>query len=175
MKYLFLITLSSLFLFSCESIKVTMDYDNTVDFSKYKTYQLDHNVEELPLNDLNKTRLLNAVKSQMQEKGFSESDEPDVFVDLVLTAQQEQNTYANTNYYGGGYRYGRGGGFSTTDVNTVTYVVGTLFIDLIDAKEEKLVWQGRGEGTIDENTKNREKNINDVVKKIFYYYPPKSK
>ncbi len=173
MKRLIVFGLFSMFFFSCESIKVSMDYDNTADFSKYKTYKFDHRVDELPLNDLNKDRLKNAVNNQMAAKGFSESDNPDVYVDIVLTAQQEQNTYATTNYYGGGYRYGRGG-FSTTDVNTVNYVVGTLFIDLIDAETEKLVWQGRGEGTIDENTKNREKNINDVVQKIFYYYPPKS-
>ncbi len=161
-----------LFLFSCESIKITTDYDKTADFSKYKTYQFDHRVNELPLNDLNKNRLLTAIENQLNEKGLTKADNPDLFVDVVLTAKQEQNTYASTNYYGGGYRYGYGG-MSTTDINTVTYVVGTLFIDLIDAEKKQLVWQGRGEGTIDEDTNDREKNINDAVRKIFYYYPPK--
>lgn len=162
------------FLFSCESIKITTDYDKTVDFSNYKTYKFDNRVDELPLNDLNKKRLLDAIETNMSAKGFKKSDTPDLLVDIVITARQEQNTYATTNYYGGGYRYRYGGGMSTTNVNTETYTVGTLFIDFIDAEKKVLVWQGRGEGTIDENTKNREKNINDVVKKIFYFYPPKN-
>ncbi len=175
MKRIFLFLIFPIFLFSCESIKITMDYDNTVDFSRYKTYKFEDNVQSLPLNDLNKRRMIKAVEDQLTEKGFSKSEDPDVYVDLVISSREQQETYATTNYYGGGYRYGRGGGFSSTNVSTITYTVGTIFIDIIDAKKKQLVWQGRGEGTIEKDPKNREKNINYAVSKIFYNYPPSSK
>ncbi len=74
-----------------------------------------------------------------------------------------------------GYRYGYGGGFSTTTINYDTYTDGTLFIDMIDATKKQLVWQGRGTKTFDENAsqQRREENINYAVKQIFVTYPPK--
>jgi hypothetical protein len=56
-----------------------------------------------------------------------------------------------------------------------SYIGGTVFIDLIDAKSNQLVWQGRGAGTYQENIspEKREKRINKGVAKIFKNYPPK--
>jgi hypothetical protein len=75
-------------------------------------------------------------------------------------------------YYG---RYGYGGGFGTTQINYNTYMDGTLFINVVDKTSEKIVWQGRGTKTIDENAspEKREKNINYAVKSIYYKYPVK--
>ena len=68
-----------------------------------------------------------------------------------------------------------GGRFSTTTINYDTYVDGTLFVDMIDAKKNQLVWQGRGTKTVDPDAsqKKREENINYAVKLIFEKYPPK--
>jgi hypothetical protein len=50
-----------------------------------------------------------------------------------------------------------------------------LFINAIDKSSEKIVWQGRGTKTIDEDAspEKREKNINYAVKSIFNNYPVK--
>jgi len=72
-----------------------------------------------------------------------------------------------------------GGGMAMAHTTTTytDYVVGTLFINMVDASKEQLVWQGRAEKTLNEDTKpeKREKNINDAVQKVFYKYPPKIK
>ena len=97
----------------------------------------------------------------------------------MKTETKQTATATNTGgYYGygyGGYRYGYGGGFSTTTINYDTYQEGTLFIEMVDPKKLELVWQGRGNGTMnpDASAKKREDNINYAVKKIFYEYPPK--
>ena len=64
---------------------------------------------------------------------------------------------------------------STTHVSYNDYTVGTLFINMIDAEKEQLIWQGRGEKTVSEGSspEKREKNINNATAKIFSKYPPK--
>ena len=162
---------------SCSSIKVSSDFDKTAGFSSYKTYAFTPEALALPLDDINRNRLLGAIEKELAAKGFSKSDNPDVLIDLNIKTQTQQTaTATNTGgYYGRGYRYGYGGGFSTTTINYDTYTDGTLFIDMIDATKKQLVWQGRGTKTLDENAsqQRREENINYAVKQIFVKYPPK--
>ena len=177
MKQITTFFLLSLFAVSAlAQVKVSYDYDNQADFASYKTYKFTDDAMKLPINDLNRKRMLDAISSELAKKGFSPSDDPDVWVDVVVTAQQKQSSTASTNYYGSGYRYRWGGGFSTTNISTHDYIEGTVFIDLIDAKTKQLVWQGRGVGTVAESIKpeKREQRIKKGTAKIFKKYPPGS-
>lgn len=162
---------------SCSSVKISSDFDRTAGFSTYKTYSFTEEALNLAVDDLNRKRLFTAIESELAAKGFTKSESnPDVMIDIKLKGEQKQTaTATNTGGYGYGYRYGWGGGFSTTTINYDTYVDGTLFIDMIDAKKNQLVWQGRGTKTIepDASEKKREQNINYAVKQIFMKYPPK--
>jgi len=127
---------------------------------------------DLPVNEFNKTRVLNAIEEQMSLKGFTKADDPQVLVNLHVRAERKVEASANTNYYGGSYRYRYGGGFSTTTVNVNEYVEGTLFIDLIDKSEDLLIWQARCVGTLNTDTKKMAQKIDDTIIKAFYKYPP---
>jgi hypothetical protein len=176
MKKLFLLTIVVGLLYGCSSsFKVTTDYDSTVDFTKLNTYNFTDESLELPINEFNRTRVLNAVKEQMSVKGFTKSDDSQVLVNLHVRAEIKVEATANTNYYGGSYRYRYGGGFSTTTVDVNEYVEGTLFIDLIDKSEDLLIWQARCVGTLNADTKKMAQNIDDTILKAFYKYPPKAK
>jgi len=171
---LFIVALAA----SCSSITVSYDYDKTVDFSKYKTYAYTEEALKLGIGDLNRDRMINAVDAEMAARGFTKSDNPDALIDLVVKAKERtEATATNMGGYGyGRYGYGYGGGFSTTSINYDTYVDGTLFINLVDKTTEKLVWQGRGTKTLDENAspEKRESNIKTAVKMIFAKYPAQS-
>jgi Domain of unknown function (DUF4136) len=163
---------------SCSSIKVSSDYDRNASFAGYKTYAFTKEAEALPVSDINRARILEAVSNELAAKGFTKSEQSDVLIDLNIKAAQKQTATATSTgpgYYGAGYRYGWGGGFTTTTINVENYVEGTLFVDMIDASKKQLVWQGRAVGTIDEDAtpEKREKNINYAVKQIFTTYPPK--
>ena len=163
---------------ACSSLKVTYDYDNQAEFAKYKTYALSEDSQKMPVNDLNRNRLLAAVEKEMAAKGFSKSDNPDVLVDMHIRTEQKTEATAVTSglgYYGGPWRYGYGGGFSTTSINYNEYIEGTLFVNLVDVAKQQIVWQGRATKTLDENAsaEKREKNINYAVQQIFMRYPPK--
>ena len=166
---------------SCSTIRVSSDFDKAAPFAKYKTYAFTPEALSLPINDLNRNRLLTAIETELAAKGFTKSDNPDVFIDMQLKGEEVQTATATTTGgypgygYGGGYRYGWGGGFSTTTIDYDTYVEGTLFIDMIDIQKKQLVWQGRGTKTLepDASQQKREENINYAVKQIFLQYPPK--
>lgn len=161
---------------ACSSLKVTYDYDSQADFAKYKTYAYSEDALKLPVGDLNRDRVLAAVDRELAAKGFTKSESPDVLIDLHVRAEQKTEAVANTTGgYGGPWRYGYGGGFSTTTIDYNQYIEGTLFINMVDKATEKIVWQGRGTKTLDEDAtpEKREANINNGVKLIFAKYPPK--
>jgi len=171
-----LYTILAVVLFACSSITVSSDYDRDATFSAYKTYAFTQQANELPVGDINRKRVMDAVDSELALKGFTKSDQPDVLIDLQIKAQQKETATAyNNGGYGAGYGYRWGGGFSTTTINYEQYVEGTLFIDMIDNTKKQLVWQGRGTKTIDETSsaEKRESNIKYAVKQIFTKYPPK--
>jgi len=78
--------------------------------------------------------------------------------------------------YGYGYGYGGVGmGTSTTTTTENNYEVGTLIVDVFDAKDKKQIWQGIGKGTVSENKNKREERINSAVAKIMKAFPVQPK
>ena len=155
-------------------VRVSMDYDKETDFSKFKNYNFTEGALQLPVNDLNQRRLITAINNELSRKGLTKSDSPDMLVDIKVSAEKKQSATATTDWYGAGYRYRWGGGFTTTSINVNDYTEGTIFIDFIDNDSNKLVWQGRGVGTLSPNLKaeKREKRIDKAINKIFKKYPP---
>lgn len=168
---------------SCSSIKVSSDFDKTAAFASYKTYSFTDEALTLPIDDLNKNRVLEAVNAELAAKGFTKQDaNPDVLINVNIKAEKKQTATATSTGgygygYGAGYRYGGWGGYGggSTYISYDTYTDGTLFIDMIDASKKQLVWQGRGTKTLDPDSSQdkREKNIAYAVKQIFMSYPPK--
>ena len=76
-------------------------------------------------------------------------------------------------YYGYGPGYGWGGGHSTTTYSEYDYTVGTLLVSVYDAEKKQLIWESRGEGTVDDDRSNNEEKVGKTVAKIMYEYPIK--
>ncbi|MGB5820902.1 MAG: DUF4136 domain-containing protein, partial [Saonia sp.] len=72
--------------------------------------------------------------------------------------------------FGGPWGWGWGGGGSQVSTRTE----GSLYIDLIDTRKRELVWQGKGEGTLNStsNIEKKEKRIRAFVSEILQAYPP---
>ena len=185
MKRLIPFAVFCLFLAACEpSVKISSDYDKTANFSQYKSFNLYRFVDHQGyISDLNRRRIATAVRNEMLKKGLTEKDSTtaDLLVNAVAIIKHKRDVSANTNYYGYGGFYrpyawgpGYGGAYGTTTYNVDEYKEGTLMVDVVDAKTHQLVWQGVGEGRIDESKDNakREAKINDAVAKILAGYPP---
>ena len=119
---------------------------------------------------------------QLAAKGLVKNEAaPDVVVlfHVALDEQKDISTYSTGPMYGGygGYGYGWGGGWgsTTTDVRVREIIVGTLAIDIVDAKTKQMAWRGLGEKEINTKAKPEklDENIAKAVEKIFRNYPPK--
>jgi hypothetical protein len=159
--------------------KTTYDFDKTANFAQFRTFAMK---EGTPTgNPLIDKRLVAAIETQMATKGFVRDDSnPDVVVvyHIAFDEQKDISSYSTGPMYGGyGYGWGGGWGSTTTDVRVREILVGTLAIDLIDAKTKQVAWRGLGSKEIDTQAKpeKRDQNITKAVEKIFKNYPPKVK
>jgi hypothetical protein len=175
MKKLLLIALVFA-LAACSTVKVSFDYDQTVDFSKYKTYAFTADSLTKSIGELNRGRVLQAFESEAALKGLTKSATPDLLVNIHIKGNEVVTATANTMGAGPwGYRYG--GGFASTQITYDSYTEGTMFISFLDSKSGNLVWQGIGTKALVEkaSAEEREKNINYAVHQIMMNYPPKAK
>ncbi len=159
-----------LMLTGCSSIAVKSDYDQTTDFSQYKTYQWlekGGNSSITQRNPLAAQKIVGAVEREMQLKGLKKS--VGEAADLLLTFHAGVQDKVDVTAYGYNYwRPRRGLGITTVDVNR--YKEGTLIIDVIDAREKQLIWRGWGSGVIGDPGNVGEK-IEKAVTKILEEYP----
>ncbi len=172
-----------LFLTGMLQAQVKSDYDKTIDFTKYKTYSFAgwQNDSDKLINDLDKTRILDAFKAEFDARNMTlVEDNADAVVTLFLVIDNKTSTTAYTNYMGGmgmGYGYGWGMGMgagmgtSTTTYSENDYEVGTLVVDVYDAGTKKLAWQGVLQKTINEKASKRDKTIPKNAAKIMKQYP----
>ena len=179
------ISLAVLFLSSCTSTKITADYDKSIDFTKYKTFEYYGWAKESDklMNDLDKKRIEDSFANEFYKRGMSYVKENgDLIVTLFIVVENKTQTTANTTsmsgyggyyggYYGYGPRYGWGPSYSTTTVSTYNYAVGTLVCDVYDKASEQLIWEGIASKTIDENPQTRDRNIPKVIEYLMRKYP----
>ncbi len=174
----FLLFTSALLIVSCGSIRVSSDYDTSVDFTAYKRYAFfKPGIDKAEISELDKRRVLHALENALATKGFEASEIPEVLVSFHTKA--EKNVRVSESYLGWGSPFygpyggwGWGWGFNRPyNVNTST--TGVLYIDLIDASSKKLIWQGKGTGSLRGGTpQEREEHINAFVIEILAAYPP---
>ncbi len=160
----------------CSSMKINNDYDQQADFSSFKTYSWYETDSDLKENyPLAHQRLVQAVDTQMAAKGFSKVvTNPDAYV-TYHTDDNQQVRIDSTSFgygYGPGWRWGGGVGMGSTTSTVRSYTVGTLIVDIWDARQKRLAWRGIASDTVSDNPGSNEKKIKSAAEKMFKNYPP---
>lgn len=174
-------TLFSLFaaaalLVGCSSVRTASDYDKSADFSSYKTYGFyKTGIDKAEISDLDKKRILRSIETNMEAKGLTKSDKPDLLVNIFTKSRTQVDVNQFNNYWGYGWGWGWNPWMWGNPTTVNTYTEGTLFIDLIDAKKKELIWQGEGEGTLTKDVDKKDEKANEFVTAILKNYPPKLK
>jgi hypothetical protein len=168
------------------SVKVRSDADPTVNLNQYQTYGF---FSQMGIEGDNYSNLLgqhfrDAVSSQMNSRGFSQSDSPQLQINVSIGAEDKvrvntyQDPYLHGGYYGrGGYGYGYGGmggyGYGGGTRTTVhQYTEAKVYIDLVDSTEHKMVWQGVATFTVtDKMQEQLRETVHNTVDKIFSKFP----
>ncbi len=176
----FLLFTTALLLTSCATIRVSSDYDTGVNFNSYATYAFfKPAIDKVEISDLDKRRVLRALESSLASKDFSASETPDVLISFHTKA--EKNVRVSESFIGWGSPfYGPFGGWGwgwgiNRPYNINTSTTGVLYIDIIDAASKKLIWQGKGTGSLGKGSpQEREERIRGFVAEILTAYPPQS-
>ena len=180
----------ALLMSSCSGIKFVSDKDNTVDFTKYKTFEYYGWAEESNklLNQLEQGRIEQAFADEFDKrslKGVAKGQGGDLIVTLYIVTEDKTRTTATTTSMGGGFGYGMGyggyygygpgygwgGGTSNTTFNDYDYTVGTLVIDIYDAKGKRLIFESVAKGETHENPKGQEERIKKIAAQMMKDYP----
>jgi hypothetical protein len=150
---------------------VTYDYDKTVDFKSFRTFAW---VTGTPLTDrLNHTRVVAAVTAQLGKRGLTEvasTSSPDILVAYHASFDRDLKITGFSSGWGP-YRFGAG---ASGMARSEQILVGTLAVDIVNARTGTIVWRGVAVKDVNVNAKpeERDKNITRTAEKLFKSFPP---
>lgn len=167
---------------SCAST-VNVDYDQSFNFSKLKTYKLQSKPVKISddprLNSpLMQQRVVNAIQTGLRSKGLrSDEKDPDVSVTYRIDTKQEIESDRSGVSVGIGTfsrHVGVGVGYDFPGPDVESYDRVVLTIDMVEPKSGKLIWRGSDSrrlyagSTPESNTKL----VNELVEEILKKFPP---
>lgn len=158
---------------SCAPIRVNYDYEKTVDFSKYKSYNYYSNINS-GLSELDTKRLLDALDASLQAKGFQLAETPDFFIDIKSSEYRESQS-SSVGVGMGGTGRNVGGGISIGIPIGQTNINRQIQFDFVDENGIGLFWQAVSESSFNPNAnpEKREAQLRAVVAKVLEGFPPK--
>lgn len=161
--------------------KTTIDFDPSIDFSKFKTFAYIGGVENLvsiQMNpDLINIRFHHMVVRELEKKGLHEvnpGQNPDLIVRYWANPETQVDVAVMGNWGSYGPYIGNEWGAVYTAVSSSSHHLGTLILDLIDPKAKALVWRVylvRKMSDPDKDPKKAEDEFTDSFKS----FPPSDK
>lgn len=177
---------------STPKMKITADHYAPADFASYKSYDWipfpDKEKADPRLNyDFLGQAIPAAADTELQKKGYVKltTGQPDFRVGWYVAVDQGADVQHVDNFYGytagAGWGYGPQGGWTYAGGLSSSYVrqyaVGTLVLDIVDGKSNKLVWRGAAHAQINPKAsrEQKEERINAAIQKILEQFPPQEK
>ncbi len=140
-KKVWIVLLGLTLIAGCSSLKVRVDYDPEYDFVQQHAFSIVHHNkkgEDTLFND----RVIEALEQNLQEKAYKKTDKESADLIFVFHVGVESKKDIDTDYIRVGFgRYGYAGHMVAT-TRTYEYTKGTLIIDALNPKDEKIVWRG---------------------------------
>jgi len=154
--------------------KINVDWDRQANFSQYHTYMWQKSPH--PAKGFWNDRIVAGIDQQLQAKGLTKVDSnPDLWVAYSNSIHDQKET-VGTNYgFGPYWGWGYWGPPTQTVYNTYVTKLGTLVVDIADAKNKQLLWRGDATDTISDNSNKNIKNLDKALEKLFKNFPPKEK
>ena len=145
--------------------QVSVNYNHNQSFAQYHTYAWGSNNANQVQNSILAQVAQQDINSALQGKGLrmvQENQNPDLIVTGNGGMRQQ------TSYSAWGMR-GIGGGMG--GITPEQNVVGTLVVDLYDAKGQSLVWRGIAQDTLNNNGSKNQQMLQKAVTKMFKQWP----
>jgi hypothetical protein len=154
---------------------VKVDYDKAANFGAIKTFSLK--IGTSWGNQIGEKRVTDEITQALTEKGWKAAPEGQADALVVIHGASQTKKSLNTFYSGmGGYGYRGwgGGGMGTATTTESEYTVGTLVVDIFDAKGKNLLWRGVAQDELSDKTDKNVKKLAKASDKLFKDFPPGS-
>ncbi len=160
---------------SCATMNVSSQVQHGLDFSKYHTFDWG-TPDALPVSDPRLAKdpffqdhLEGAVEKALQAKGYRRATgSPDLLVHYHAAISERIDVDRTDRNRGYGYQ-------GNPTVTTHTFEAGTIVIDIVDARTNRVVWRGwaqRDLAGILDNHDRLAKTIDEAVTRMLARFPP---
>lgn len=170
------LVIGALLVSSASAQKVKVEYDKSVDFSKYKTYAwMERGAETRPLLH---ALLTAAIEEHLASRGLTKTEKDPGLLLNYVGAVDPSTAFATVpvypSYGGAPPASGSTPWTGGSSAGALAYVPeGTIIIDLLDANEKRLIWRGRSKTKLDPERKSESlERLDKMVEKITSHYPP---
>jgi hypothetical protein len=169
------VAVSALGLTACATMTVSSHAERGLDFTPYLTYDwgppdaLPTGDPRLDKNPFFQDHLQGAVEKQLAAKGFerSASGTPDLLIHYHASINQRIDVNRIDLEYG--YCYGE-----NCQVRVVDCEAGTIVLDIVDTRTNRLIWRGWAQDSIEGTLDNQDRmaqNIDEGVRRMLRRFP----
>jgi hypothetical protein len=158
--------------------KVKVDWDRELDMSGWKTYGwADDSIK--PEGDIARSRVEDALRDAFEAKGMElAQDQPDFLIRYHAIVDEQTKQSSVRIGLGVSRRVGSRGAVSigsSTSPKAHTVEVGTLVVDVVDARSGKVAWTAEGSDTLKGDPEKRRAQIDKALAKALQDFPPRPK
>ena len=171
------LTVATLTLVGCATaMTVSSHVDRGIDFTRYHSYDWGP-ADALPTGDARldkdpffQDHVQGEVEKALAARGFAgpTSDTPDLLIHYHASINERINvSRVDRNY---GYDYDNG----APEISN--YEAGTLVLDIVDARTNRVIWRGWAQDSVEDVLKNRDRmarKIREAVTRMLATMPPK--
>jgi hypothetical protein len=172
---------AALFIGCASQPRISAQSRDGADFTQYRTYGW---ISPLATDNAGYSTIITshfkaAVQQEMQARGYVYSaTDPDLQVNFFSNVENRSETRSSPSmsigYFGyrGRFGYGMSVPVYSNQVETRNYKVGTVSIDVVDARRKELIWSGVLEGALSNKAMDNPAGaIRSAVSQIFSRYP----
>ena len=145
--------------------RVEVNFDRTVDFSRFRNYVLLESKNPSKMKVCHQT-ILDTIQVSLAMRGLLpvyEGEPPDLLIVYNAGIKEEVAIEAWQRISS-----------NSSGLMPLIEHPETLIVDLVDAKNNRLVWRGIATNTLVQDYSKAEKNAETATRKMFARYPPKS-
>ena len=158
--------------------KISSDSPQPGKFKSYQTFKF-FNPNNIPASNYsfseeNKTFIFDAIAAEMKDRDYRSTQDADIIIKVQggTKSTQEERNDRNSGFYDPYYRYGDPYGRNYQhEYQDISKKETTLIIDMLDAKTNKLVWQGVGVGVLGKRKEDVILKIREAIRLIFEDFP----
>jgi hypothetical protein len=181
-----LLIIAALMLSAC-GVQSYVEKDPAVNLNNYRTYAWLNDDKETKrkdgkaYKDFQESYLMDLVSKELEKSGWQKATRgnPDVLIDYDIMVENDVREQSESVYSRPTVRYFYNP--YTRRINsvyypsqylgeqsyTVPYKSGTITINIVDTKDNKLIWQGWAETDVTNNKRIQKDDMNKIVRSIF--------